>query len=223
MAHRHVTAISGFHRIQASPGFRAARNTSRSSWTPQAWRCGCSATGDGSPVLVEPILPRMVLPVRTLHLLAPDPRRQPGAALRLLPPRRLAHPTAASPWRANSSCHAGCKGGIRIADYEGLDVAGKVVLTKKPAGRVAASPYASSARAHPLSTAMEAGGRTELDLPDALQYTSSGAGQVEPDAWALSSPRARAFGLRARLEKGRDHCAWPRRSKQPLPGCDRKS
>ena len=24
MAHRHVTAISGFHRIQASPGYRAA-------------------------------------------------------------------------------------------------------------------------------------------------------------------------------------------------------
>ena len=83
------------------------------------------------------------------------------------------------------------KGGKDPADYAGLDVAGKVVLTSVAPSRVAELAIREHGAAGILFDGMAAGGRTELDLPDARQYTSFWwAGEAQPLGWGfVLSPR----------------------------------
>ena len=93
------------------------------------------------------------------------------------------------------------KGGKDPADYAGVDVAGKVVLTNAAPSRVAELAIREHGAAGILFDGMAAGGRTELDLPDARQYTSFWfAGEVQPFGWGfVLSPRQGA----------RSAPAWP--------------
>jgi aminopeptidase YwaD len=205
MAHRHVAAISAFHRIQASPGYRAAANYVAAQLSDaglQVRVLGYQADGAtrfwSSPSFLE-----WNCEGATLHLL----RTNENGGARLLcdfnaVPISLIQRSV--PVEGEFEVVApGGKGGIVREDFAGLDVAGKIVLTSRPVARVAAVAIGELGAAGILFDGMEAGGRTELDLPDALQYTSFWwGGDAEPDAWGfVLSPRA-GRELRTRLAKG---------------------
>ena len=96
------------------------------------------------------------------------------------------------------------KGGKDPADYAGVDVAGKVVLTNAAPSRVAELAIREHGAAGILFDGMAAGGRTELDLPDARQYTSFWfAGEVQPFGWGFVLSPRQGRALRASLAAGK--------------------
>ena len=126
------------------------------------------------------------------------------------------------------------KGGKDPADYAGLDVAGKVVLTNAaavPGGR-AGDPRASARRAS-SSTAWPRAGAPSWTCPDARQYTSFWfAGEVQPYGWGFVLSPRQGRALRASLAAA-NRCAcrpasaavsiparsrWWRRSSPATPG-----
>jgi hypothetical protein len=205
MAHRHVTAISGYHRIQASPGYRAAAHYVAEQLADaglQVSVLGYQADGVtrfwSTPSFLE-----WSCEAATLHLASPDRAAPPTLLCDFcVTPTSLIQRSVAVEGEFELIAARG-KGGIELADYEGLEVAGKVVLTNKPVGRVAAVAIRQLGAAGILFDGMEAGGRTELDLPDALQYTSFWwAGETEPDAWGFVISPRQGRRLRQQLAKG---------------------
>ena len=193
MAHRHVTAISGFHRIQASPGYRAAAQYVAGQLAEaglQVSVLGYQADG-ATRFWTSPSFLEWSCDAATLHLL-PAEAGGGSALLCDFSATPISLIQRSIPVEGEFEVVAlGGKGGIEPADYAGLDVAGKVVLTNRRAARVARLAVRQFGAAGILFDGMEAGGRTELDLPDALQYTSFWwAGETEPDAWGfVISPR----------------------------------
>jgi len=172
MAHRHVAALSGFHRIQASPGYRAAAHYVAEQLTGAGLEVqvlGYQADGVtrfwSSPSFLE-----WSCESATLHLLASDPGSNPTLLCDFSAiPTSLVQRSISVEGEFEVVMPRG-KGGIELADYEGLDVAGKVVLAKKRADLVAGVAVSQLGAAGVLFYGMEAGGRTELDLPAARQY-----------------------------------------------------
>ncbi|MGE5602368.1 MAG: DUF4910 domain-containing protein [Nitrososphaerales archaeon] len=211
MAHRHVTEISGFHRIQASPGYRAAAQYVAAQLSDAGLQVNVLAfPADGvARFWTCPSFLEWSCDAATLHLLPPDAGRphDTGASPVLLcdfavKPISLIQRSIPVEGEFELTAPKG-KGGIDPADYEGLDVKGKVVLTNRPVARVAAVAVRQLGAAGILFDGMEAGGRTELDLPDALQYTSFWwGGQAQPDAWGFVVSPRQGRGLRQRLERG---------------------
>lgn len=205
MAHRHVTAISGYHRIQASPGYRAAANYV----AEQLAEAGLQVNVLGFPAdgvarfWSSPSFLEWSCDAATLHLLPSDKSAAPVLLCDFAgTPISLIQRSISVEGEFDVVAPKG-KGGIERGDYEGLDVAGKVVLTSKPVARVAALAVRQLGAAGILFDGMEAGGRSELDLPDALQYTSFWwGGQTEPDAWGFVISPRQGRVLRRRLEKG---------------------
>ncbi len=207
MAHRHVTALSGFHRIQASPGYRAAAHYV----AQQLSEAGLQVNVLGYPAdgvarfWSTPSFLEWSCEGATLHLLPGEGAGAPAPVLLCdfaVTPISLIQRSIPVEGEFEVVVPRG-QGGIERADYEGLDVAGKVVLTGKPIGRVAAVALRELGAAGILFDGMQAGGRSELDLPDALQYTSFWwAGQTEPDAWGFVISPRQGRALRQRLEKG---------------------
>jgi len=205
MAHRHVAALSGFHRIQASPGYRAAAHYVAEQLTGAGLEVqvlGYQADGVtrfwSSPSFLE-----WSCESATLHLLASDPGSNPTLLCDFSAiPTSLVQRSISVEGEFEVVMPRG-KGGIELADYEGLDVAGKVVLAKKRADLVAGVAVSQLGAAGVLFYGMEAGGRTELDLPDARQYSSFWwPGQAKPDAWGFVLTPRQGRALAARLEKG---------------------
>ncbi len=224
MAHRHVTAISGFHRIQASPGYRAAAQYV----AEQLSEAGLQVNVLGYPAdgltrfWSTPSFLEWSCDAATLHLLPGDRAAEPALLCDFaVTPISLIQRSI--PVEGEFEVVApGGKGGIELADYEGLDVAGKVVLTNRPAARVAAMAMRQLGAAGILFDGMEAGGRTELDLPDALQYTSFWwGGQTEPDAWGFVISPRQGRALRRRLAKGETLRVRASIDSELLPGRDR--
>lgn len=211
MAHRHVTAISGYHRIQASPGYRAAAHYVAEQLSDAGLQVnvlGYQADGV-TRFWTTPSFLEWSCDAATLHLLPSDVGRQQdrSAAPVLLcdfavTPTSLIQRSIAVEGEFEVVAPNG-KGGVELEDFAGLDVAGKVVLTNKPAAWVAAVAIRQLGAAGILFDGMEAGGRTELDLPDAVQYTSFWwAGQAAPDAWGFVISPRQGRALRQRLAKG---------------------
>jgi aminopeptidase YwaD len=208
-AHRHVTAISQHHRIQASPGYRAAAEYVAA----QLEAAGLEAAirrfpADGRMRFwTTPSFLEWECEAATLHLLT-DEGTSPLAPADLL----CDFASIATSLIQRSLPVEGAfdvvalpgKGGKDPADYAGLDVAGKVVLTNAAPSRVAELAIREHGAAGILFDGMAAGGRSELDLPDARQYTSFWwAGEVQPDAWGfVLSPRQGRM-LRAKLTEGK--------------------
>ena len=205
LAHRHVTALSGFHRIQASPGFRAAARYVADQLDAAGLEVqvlGYQADGVtrfwSSPSFLE-----WSCEAATLHLLPAESGTSPARLCDFSSiPTSLIQRSI--PVQGEFEVVApGGKGGIELEDYAGLDVAGKVVLTKKNANRVARLAVRQLGAGGILFDGLEAGGRTDLDLPDARQYMSFWwAGQEEPDAWGFVISPRQGRTLRGRLEKG---------------------
>jgi aminopeptidase YwaD len=173
VAHRHVVAISQHHRIQASPGYRAAAayvadqlaqagltvvthrypaNFDARFWTSpsfQEWSCNAATLqlldADGQPV--ETLCDFAAVATSVIQRSIPVKNDFDIVLLT-------------------------GKGGLAEADFAGLDVAGKLVLTDQAPGRVLELAVRQHGAAGILFDGMTAGGRSDLDLPDARQYTS---------------------------------------------------
>ena len=208
-AHRHVTAISQHHRIQASPGYRAAAEYVAA----QLEAAGLAVTihrypADGrARFWTSPSFLEWQCEAAALHLLDLE-----GATSSV--PADLLCDYAALPTsliQRSISVEGDFevialrgKGGIAPEDYAGLDVRGRVVLTGAPVARVAELAIRQRGAAGILFDGMVAGGRTELDLPDARQYTSFWwAGETVPDAWGFVLSPRQGRSLRARLADGK--------------------
>ncbi len=208
-AHRHVTAISQHHRIQASPGYRAAAEYVAA----QLEAAGLAVTihrypADGrARFWTSPSFLEWQCEAAALHLLDME-----GATSSV--PADLLCDYAALPIsliQRSISVEGDFeiialrgKGGIAPEDYAGLDVRGRVVLTGAPVARVAELAIRQRGAAGILFDGMVAGGRTELDLPDARQYTSFWwAGETQPDAWGFVLSPRQGRTLRARLAGGK--------------------
>ena len=205
VAHRHVVAISRFHRIQASPGFRAAADyvvaqlvmagvqvavkrypadgVARFWSTPSflEWTCDDArlALLDERGEASETLCDFSAVPISLIQRSVPVDGEFAVVAL-------------------------GGKGGKDEADYEGVDVAGKLVLTNAPVAVVQEYAVRRRGAAGILFDGMKAGGRSELDLPDARQYTSFWwAGQVQPDGWGFVVSPRQGQTLRAALADGK--------------------
>ena len=205
VAHRHVVAISRFHRIQASPGFRAAADyvvaqlvmagvqvavkrfpadgIARFWSTPSflEWTCDDArlALLDERGEASETLCDFAAVPISLIQRSIPIDGEFTVVAL-------------------------GGKDGKDEADYEGVDVAGKLVLTNAPVAMVQECAVRRHGAAGILFDGMKAGGRSELDLPDARQYTSFWwAGQVQPDGWGFVVSPRQGQKLRAALADGK--------------------
>lgn len=204
-AHRHVTALSQHHRIQASPGYRAA-----------AGYVAAQLEAAGLAVTVH----RYPADGRARFWAAPSflEWECEEAALALLDERGAAQERLCDfaalpisliqrsiPVEGEFAVVApGGRGGREPADYDGLDVRGKLVLTAEPVARVAELAVRQRGASGILFDGMAAGGRSELDLPDARQYTSFWwAGQAQPDAWGFVLSPRQGRRLRAWLADGK--------------------
>jgi hypothetical protein len=222
-AHRHVTAISQHHRIQASPGYRAAAGYVAA----QLEAAGLDVTvrrypADGRDRFwTTPSFLEWDCEAATLHLLDEN-----GNAAELLsdfaaiPTSVVQRSIAAegefevvalgSRWAAlrldEALRQAQGPGSDVLSSSKGedLDVAGKVVLTAEPVARVAELAIRQRGASGILFDGMAAGGRSELDLPDGRQYTSFWwAGEAQPDAWGFVISPRQGQALRARLAAGK--------------------
>ena len=202
-AHRHVTAISQHHRIQASPGYRAAAGYVAA----QLEAAGLEVTVHRYPAdgrarfWTTPSFLEWEGEAATLHLLEAD-REELLCDFAAIPTSLIQRSIPAE--GEFEVVAPGGRGGKAQADYEGLDVRGKLVLTGEPVARVAEVAIRQRGAAGILFDGMAAGGRTELDLPDARQYTSFWwAGEAEPAAFGFVLSPRQGRSLRARLADGK--------------------
>jgi hypothetical protein len=205
MAHRHVTAISQHHRIQASPGYRAAAGYVAA----QLETAGLATVirrypADGrARFWTTPSFLEWACEGASLHLL--DAQGAPAELLCDFDSIATSLIQRSIPADGEFEVMAlPGKGGKDPADYAGLDVAGKVVLTNTAPYHVAELAIREHGAAGILFDGIGAGGRVELDLPDARQYTSFWWGGAEqPFAWGFVLSPRQGRGLRASLAAGR--------------------
>ena len=133
LAHRHVTAISQHHRIQASPGYRTAAGYVADRLTAAGLETRiCSYRADGrARFWTTPIFLHWSCVSATLHLLGSD-----SAPSRLLcdfeaVPTSVIQRSVAVDGELEIIA-PGATGGKTPSDYNGLDVRGKLVLTDQP-------------------------------------------------------------------------------------------
>jgi aminopeptidase YwaD len=198
-----VARISQWHRIQASPMYREA-----ATWlhaTLQSWGLDADLesfpTDDGLMAWGEPLIQEWSCAEGWLDLLHPD-----GSAERLADYRAL--PLSLMPRSVSADGEfelVVVEGGDRPADYAGLDVRGKLVLTRcspMSAHRVAVEQLGAAGLIFDGMRTI-AGICPPGDLPDAVQYASFWwwGGETRCFGFALS-PRAGAE-LRRRHERAR--------------------
>jgi aminopeptidase YwaD len=205
VAHRHVVAISQYHRIQASPGYRAAAEYVAGQLAAAGVRVTTQRypATPGARFWTLPSFQEWSCAAATLQLL--DAEGCPTETLCDF------DAIATSVIQRSIPAHGdfdvvllGGKGGAVEADYAGLDVAGKLVLTDHAPSRVRELAVAKFGAAGILFDGMTAGGRSDLDLPDARQYTSfwwSGPAAADSFGFVLSPRQGRR--LRERLAAGR--------------------
>ena len=205
MAHRHVTAISTHHRIQASPGYRAAAEYVAAQLTAAGLEVAIRRfPADGrARFWTTPSFLEWEGEAASLSLL--DAQGQPVELLCDFDAIATSLIQRSLPVEGEFDVVAlPGKGGKDPADYAGVDVAGKVVLTNAAPSRVAELAIREHGAAGVLFDGMAAGGRTELDLPDARQYTSFWfAGEVQPFGWGFVLSPRQGRALRASLADGK--------------------
>jgi hypothetical protein len=193
--------ISQWHRIQASPMYREAANwlhTTLQEWGLQA-ELESFPSAEGLQVWGEPLFDEWSCDEGWLDLLLPDGSTQRLADYRTLPLSLM--PRSAS---ADGEFElVVVEGGKRHEDYAGLDVRGKLVLTRSSPMEVHRAAIEELGAAGLIFDGMRS--IPEIcppgDLPDATQYASFWwwGGETRAFGFALS-PRAGA-DLRARHER----------------------
>jgi Peptidase family M28 len=204
LAHEHVVAVSQFHRIQASPGFRAAASYVADQLAAAGLEVAVlryPADGShnywGQPGFLEWMCEGAALQAldegsRTSETLCDFEAIATSLIQRSIPVEGDFEVVAP---------HG--RGGVDLADYSGLDVAGRLILTNRPVDQVHSLAVWQLGAAGILFDGMELGGRSDLDLPDARQYTSFWwAGATEPDGWGFVLSPRQGRHLRRRLAGG---------------------
>jgi hypothetical protein len=194
-------ALTQFHRIQSSPGYDAA-----SSWMAEALeRAGLRvelshAEGDGRTRHLGVLMPEGWVcdhATATLHHGRATERLCDHATLELSLIQRSAPAAGTYPLVAVDD-------GTQDAHYEGLDVRGRVVLTRGAVHRVLELAVRDRGAAGILFD-----GRRELppvrgplDDPDAVTYTSFWWNGEEPRGWGFVVSPGTGARLRAKLGTG---------------------
>jgi aminopeptidase YwaD len=183
-----VIDISRFHRIQASPGYRCAaqwlhRSLLRAGLEPEVLSYPAE---EGVSFWTWPSFPEWDCSEATLHLVEPRSQAALLADYRACPLSLIQRSTS---WdgEAEVVLVEGARDGEMEADYEGLDVAGKVVLSRGNVRRVSELAVQQRGAAGILFDGMRIVEpvRLEGDLVDERQYTA-----FWPD-----DDRARTFGF----------------------------
>jgi hypothetical protein len=217
-----VADLSRFHRIQASPGYRQAAQLlhQRLAHDGLAAEILSFPADEGTHFWAMSSFQEWDCREATLHLVAPAEEAHLLADFRACP-MSLIQRSAAFDGEAEVVL---LQDGEEEADYDGLDVAGKVVLTRGDVRRVWELAVARRGAVGLLFDGMRAVPpiRPEGDLPDARQYTSFwwGAGDLRCFGFVLTqrgrNPRRRppvpspALGQRQRLGGGGSAGSGPR-------------
>lgn len=172
VARDHVAALSRFHRLQASPGYRQAA---------QYCLAELRAAGLNAEILAFPAdgqaqfwsaraFQEWEARRATLHLISPEKEQRKLADFRDCPISLIQRSVAFD----GEAEVVVLEDGEEESEYEGLDLSGKIVLTQGDVNRVrelAVEKYGAVGiifdgmrKAPPV--------RERIDLPDALQYTS---------------------------------------------------
>ena len=188
-AHESVRALSGFHRVQASPGYDAACD-----WlTARIESYGLTAevetvAGDGRTRCLGHLMPEGWDCTHAVASLvdrgAPEPLCDYEA-------EKLSLILRSSPGRGRYPLTA-IEDGTREADYQGRDVRGRVVLTRGAVQRVHELAVVGRGAAGILSYGRRLlpPVRDRHDDPDALAYTSFWWDETGPRGWGfVVSPR----------------------------------
>jgi len=202
---QNVLDLSRFHRIQASPGYRRA-----AQWLHRALlHAGLEAevlsypAEEGVRFWAWPSFQEWDCSEATLHLVAPQSEAALLADYRACPLSLIQRSTSFD-GEAEVVLLEGARDGALEADYEGLDVAGKVVLTRGEVSRVRELAVQQRGAAGILFDGMRLVSpvRLEGDLLDARQYTSfwSDPGVARTFGFVLTPRQGQA--LRRLLKKG---------------------
>ncbi|GAB4408712.1 MAG: DUF4910 domain-containing protein [Anaerolineales bacterium] len=207
-AKNYVGEVIRFHRIQASPGFRAA-----AQYVAEALReAGLEARILSYPADGETTFWSMRTfhewdcREATLHLLGED--GQPLEKLADYREVKVSVIQRSAPVDGDFEVVA-LAGGDERADYEGLDVEGKVVLTQAPIERVLDLAVRERGAAGVLFDGMMKAPpiRERIDLPDARQYTSfwfRGGERLSVFGFVLTPRQGDALRERCRRAKAED-------------------
>lgn len=203
-AHSHTVAISGFHRIQASPGYRAAAQYVAGALAGEGLEVAVhSYPADGAtrfwsmPSFLEwecraarlEVLDDQGRPVETVC----DFAAIPTSLIQRSIPIAGEFDLVALPGA----------GGSQPGDYEGVAIEGKVVITDRYIAAVHQLAVIERGAAGILFDGIGMNGRSPLDLPDARQYTSFWwAGEVQPSGWGFVVSPRQGRRLRDRLLRG---------------------
>ena len=172
LAREYVADIAGYHRIQASPGFREATEYCQDRFEQfglEAAVLGFPAR-EGTMAWGWPMFQEWEATEGVLELVEPQ-----SAARKLADysEERLSVIQRSAPFEGEAEVVL-LEDGEEWAEYEGLDLAGKVVLTKGDRDRVHYLAVEKHGAVGILTDVMRElpGLRHPMDLPDALQYTS---------------------------------------------------
>jgi len=167
-----VSDLSRFHRIQASPGFRQAAQLVLRRLTQEGLQAEVLSypADQGSQFWGWPSFQEWDCTSAELHLVAPEDRAEVLADFRACPISVIQRST---PFAGEAEVVL-LKDGEEEADYDGLDVAGKVVLTHGDLARVRELAVEQRDAVGILYDGMRTVTpvRPEGDLADFRQYTS---------------------------------------------------
>ena len=196
-----VRALARFHRVQASPGYDEAAD-----WLArrlESYGLAVETThvpGDGHTRMLGYLMPEGWACTRAVATLVAGDRRAPLCDYEAEPLSLVLRSAKA---RGRYAIVA-VEDGTREEDYRGVDVAGKVVLTRGAVQRVHERAVVERGAAGILSHGRRLlpPVRERCDDPEALAYTSFWWGESDPRGWGfVLSPRA-GLALAERLAAG---------------------
>jgi aminopeptidase YwaD len=172
LARNHVAEIARYHRLQASPGFRqAALYCQRcfEEWGVHAEVLGFPAR-EGTLCWGWPMFQEWEATEGVLRLIEPADHSRKLADYN---EQRLSLIQRSAPFEGEAEVVL-LEDGEEWAEYEGLDLRGKVVLTRGDRDRVHYLAVEKHGAVGIITDALKElpGLRHPMDLPDALQYTS---------------------------------------------------
>lgn len=203
----YTAAISGYHRIQASPGYRAA-----ASWAAETLRAAGVADVEieSYPARFDAASwssdhwPEWDCRAARLRVVGPDAAARALGTLADYAAVKLAliQRSEATPPGGIVAPLVWVEGGEELSEYDGVDVAGKIVFTGGDARRVHELAVERFGALGIVTDKMATvpGLRQPMDLPDARQYTSFWPNGTESGrGWGFVLTPRQGLALRAAL------------------------
>jgi len=172
-AKQYVAELIQYHRLQASPGFRAAAERCRQLLAEFGLSVEVLAfpANEETSYWASPMFQEWEATEATLHLIEPADKARKLADFREVKCSLIQRSIAAENLEAEVVL---LEDGEEVAEYQGLDLQGKVVLTKGDLDRVRELAVGRHGAVGILFDGMRESLpiRQRIDLPDAVQYTS---------------------------------------------------